>query len=169
MHDSQVLQQGPPHVLSECTTYAPVVEEIGQMWGPDHVGTTSVSAIPGAGDMGAAAATGGGDKSGGVGAGGVVDPALSLLILRFATMIVQKVSFGVGGVCGFWWFAGMGAFCLDGRVSSQHFWNGVTIRVCVFFFVLGDFSQIKNEQSSLLYHVYYCSSSVVCANEKRTR
>ncbi|CAN0486779.1 unnamed protein product, partial [Laminaria digitata] len=30
----KVLQQGPPHVLSECTTYAMVVEEIGQMWGP---------------------------------------------------------------------------------------------------------------------------------------
>lgn len=80
------------------------VEEIGQMWGPNHVGT-STPAIAGAGDVVTAAGadspvgTAGG-VVGGAGTGAelevdpamAVDPALSLLILRFATMIVQKVS-----------------------------------------------------------------------------
>lgn len=99
---NQVLQQGPPHVLSECSTYAMSVEEIGQMWGPSHVGS-SVPAIAGAGDIITAAGEPGESGTGGGvgGAGGgaelevdprmAVDPALSLLILRFATMIVQKV------------------------------------------------------------------------------
>lgn len=79
-YNQQVLQQGPPHVLSECTTYAPVVEEIGQMWGPNHVGDLVNSAGEGRDRTGA----GGGEEM-------AVDPALSLLIGRFATMIVQKV------------------------------------------------------------------------------
>ena len=107
------------------------------MWGPDHVGTTSVSAIPGAGDMGAAAATGGGDKSGGVGAGGVVDPALSLLILRFATMIVQKVCFGVGGVCGFWW---------SGLKSTRLEWCHSPF-VCGFFLYSAIFRKFKTNKA----------------------
>ncbi|CAN0424640.1 unnamed protein product, partial [Phaeothamnion confervicola] len=28
----KVLQQGPPHCLAECSTYADVIDEIGQMW-----------------------------------------------------------------------------------------------------------------------------------------
>lgn len=95
----QVLQQGPPHVLSECTTYAPVVEEIGQMWGPINVGTGtpaaagSVTGVCGS-SGGTGSGSGGGDGSGAgvaVDPGTAVDPALSSLILRFATMIVLKV------------------------------------------------------------------------------
>ncbi|CAN0327008.1 unnamed protein product, partial [Hapterophycus canaliculatus] len=81
----KVLQQGPPHVLSECTTYAPVVEEIGQMWGPNHVGDLVNSVGEGRDRSGA----GGGSLRGAEEV--AVDPALSLLIGRFATMIVQKV------------------------------------------------------------------------------
>lgn len=79
------------------------------MWGPDHVRTSSPA---GGDDSGAGAgAGGGGDKLAGLGggAGGVVDPALSLLILRFATMIVQKVGVFRASVCfGFdsWWRGG---------------------------------------------------------------
>lgn len=89
----QVLQQGPPHVLSECSTYAMVVEEIGQMWGPnhDHLGLSPHTA-KGDADSSSASGAGSGSSGGlGSGAGVAVDPALSLLILRFATMIVQKV------------------------------------------------------------------------------
>lgn len=160
----QVLQQGPPHVLSECSTYAAVVEEIGQMWAPTGPstgstggtaggssstgvpssaleGSPSVGSTPslraggsgespaggvggggsvaagGAGTGGGSAGTGGTGGGGGVGGGAggstggnggagsttssglgpetVTDPALSLLILRFANMIVGKVGSGV--------------------------------------------------------------------------
>lgn len=76
-------------MLSECTTYAPVVEEIGQMWAPNHVGDLVNSAGEGRERSG-----GSGSGGGSGGAGGedlAVDPALSLLIGRFATMVVQKV------------------------------------------------------------------------------
>lgn len=69
------------------------------MWGPINVSTGTPAA--------AGAVTGGGGSSGGTGSGSgggggsgaglavdprtAVDPALSLLILRFATMIVLKV------------------------------------------------------------------------------
>lgn len=80
------------------------------MWGPDHVDTSDSAIAEG---VDAAAAAAGGDSSGGLGGsgsgvggggGGAVDPALSLLILRFATMIVQKVCACV------WWLGEGGGF-----------------------------------------------------------
>ena len=75
------------------------VEEIGQMWGPINAGT-GAPAVAGASTVGSGSAGLSGSGSGGGSGGGAglavdprtaVDPALSLLILRFATMIVLKV------------------------------------------------------------------------------
>lgn len=112
----QLLQQGPPEVLAESTTYAPVVEEIGQMWCLNERWTGSpVSAVANSGGRGRGAGSGGtgtqeagGDSpehggamgtanASGTGGGGMdppvlpLDPTLSRLISRLATMIVEKV------------------------------------------------------------------------------
>ncbi|CAM9305397.1 unnamed protein product [Chrysoparadoxa australica] len=92
----KVLQCGPPHCLTECSTYADVIDEVGQMWTPSSAAQQSSSASPAssAGRESPSLGNSGHVNQTGAGAGNEdAEPAFSLLILRFADMMVQKIRF----------------------------------------------------------------------------